>query len=168
VNGWLLDTNLVAELARPHPTTRVQAWAEAQDEESLFLSILTLGEYDKGLHNTPSGSQLRLHIAAGIAALEARFADRVLPLTGAIVRRWGAISGTVKRQTGHAPPVIDTMLAATAIEHDLCLVTRNVRDVQHSGVAWLNPWDDGAPVQSAGRRRPAPRSRRTHEQHRVS
>ena len=90
MNGWLLDTNLVAELARPQPTARVQAWAEAQDEESLFLSILTLGEYDKGLHNTPSGSQLRLHIAAGIAALEARFADRVLPLTGAIVYSTGS------------------------------------------------------------------------------
>jgi predicted nucleic acid-binding protein len=163
VNGWLLDTNLVAELARPHPTSRVQAWAEAQDEESLFLNILTLGEYDKGLHDTPSDSQLRLHIAAGIAALEARFADRVLPLTDAIVRRWGVISGTVQRQTGHAPPVIDTLLAATAIEHDLCLVSRNVRDVQHSGVAWLNPWDDGASAHAAGRRRPTPRSRRAHE-----
>lgn len=77
-------------------------------------------------------------IAAGIAALEVRFARRVLPLTDPIARRWG---GGVKRQTGHAPPVIDTMLAATAIEHDLCLVTRNLHDVQQSGVRCLNPWE---------------------------
>ena len=70
-------------------------------------------------------------------------------MTDAIVRRWGTISGLVKRRTGHTPPVIDTMLAATAIEHDLCLVTRNVRDVRFSGAQVLNPWDrDPAPARS--------------------
>lgn len=141
MNGWLLDTNVVAELARPQGAKRVQAWASAQDEALLFLSILTLGEYDKGLDNLPPDSPLRPVIAAGIAALEVRFAGRILTLTDRIVRRWGTLSGAVKRQTGHAPPVIDTMLAATAIEHDLCLVTRNVRDVQHSGATCLNPWE---------------------------
>ena len=142
MNGWLLDTNVIAELAKSHGTARVQAWAAAQDEALLFLSILTLGEYDKGLHNLPSDSPLRLPIAAGIAALETRFAGRVLPLSNAIIRRWGIVSGVVKRLTGQTPPGIDTLLAATAIEHDLCLVTRNVRDVQHSGAILLNPWDD--------------------------
>lgn len=65
-------------------------------------------------------------------------------MTDPIVRRWGELSGVVKQQTGHAPPVSDTMLAATAIEHDLCLVTRNSRDVQHSGASWFNPWVDDA------------------------
>ncbi|HUZ63431.1 MAG TPA: type II toxin-antitoxin system VapC family toxin [Acetobacteraceae bacterium] len=145
MNGWLLDTNVVAELARPQGARRVPTWASAQDEALLFLSILTLGEYDKGLSHLPPDSTLRPVISAGIAALEVRFAGRILTLTDPIVRRWGALSGAVKRQTGHAPPVIDTMLAATAIEHDLCLVTRNVRDVQHSGVTCLNPWErDGS------------------------
>lgn len=141
MNGWLLETNVVAELAKPHGTVRVLRWAAAQDEALLFLSILTLGEYAKGLHNMPPDSPLRPRIAAGIAALEARFADRILPLTDPVVRRWGAISGDVKRQTGQTPPVIDTLLAATAIEHDLWLVTRNLRDVQHSGAKLFNPWD---------------------------
>jgi predicted nucleic acid-binding protein len=123
---------------------RLLTWASAQDGR-LFLSIPTLGEYDKGLHNLPPDSPLRPVIAAGIAALEVRFAGRILTLTDRIVRRWGALSGEVKRQTGHAPPVIDTMLAATAIDHDLCLVTRNVRDVRHSGATFLNPWErDGS------------------------
>lgn len=131
------------------------AWAAAQDEALLFLSILTLGEYDKGLHNLPPDSPLRPHIAAGITALEVRFADRILPLSDAIVRRWGAISGAVKHLTGQTPPVIDTLLAATAIEHDLCLVTRNVRDVRHSGAILLNPRED-----SPNRPVPTPEPRR--------
>lgn len=142
MTGWLLDTNVIAELSRPQGAKRVLAWAAVQDEALLFLSILTLGEYDKGFGNLPVDNPLRPRIAAGIAALEVRFAGRVLELTNPVVRRWGAISGAVKRQTGHAPPVIDTMLAATAIEHDLCLVTRNVRDVRHTGARWFNPWTD--------------------------
>jgi predicted nucleic acid-binding protein len=149
VNGWLLDTNVIAELAKPHGSKRVQEWVAAHDEALLFLSILTLGEYDKGLNHLPPDSLLRSGIAAGIAALEVRFADRILPLTDPIVRRWGVISGLVKRQTRHTPPVIDTLLAATAIEHDVCLVTRNVRDVRHSGGAFLDPWEHD---ESSGRR----------------
>jgi len=153
VNGWLLDTNVIAELAKSHGTARIQAWAAAQDEALLFRGILTLGEYDKGLRNHPPDSPLCLPSAAGIAALEMRFAGRVLPLSDAIVRRWGVVSGAVKRLTGQTPPVIDALLAATAIEHDLCLVTCNVRDVQHSGVMLLNPWDDrrNRPVPNPGR-----------------
>jgi predicted nucleic acid-binding protein len=141
VNGWLLDTNVISELTRLHGTVRVLDWAAGQDEDRLFLSILTLGEYEKGLHHALPDNPLRLQIAAGIAALEARFAGRILPLTDSIARRWGVISGETKRLTGHTPPVIDTMLAAMAIEHDLCLVTRNLRDVRHSGASLLNPWD---------------------------
>jgi toxin FitB len=142
VNGWLLDTNVIAELSKRQATARVAAWAAAQDEARLFLSILTLGEYDKGLANLVADDPRRGVIAAGIAALEVRFVGRVLPLTGSIVRRWGTISGLVKLRAGQTPPVIDTMLAATAIEHDLCLVTRNVRDIRWSGAAVLNPWEE--------------------------
>jgi predicted nucleic acid-binding protein len=63
----------------------------------------------------------------------------LLPVSDAIVRRWGTISGTVRRDTGHPPPVIDTLLAATALDHDLYLATRNVR---YSGAAVFNPWED--------------------------
>ena len=129
------------------------------DQALSFLSIVTLGEYDKGPGNLPPGSPLRPVVAAGSAALAVRFAGRILKLTDPIVRRWGALSGAVKRQTGHAPPAIDTMLAATAIEHDLCLVTRNVRDVQHSGVTYLNPWErDGGTTQVGTARTPPPHS----------
>ena len=150
--GWLLDTNVLAELANPHGAARVHAWAAAQDEPRLYLSILTLSEYEKGLYNLPKDSTIRPRIEAALAALDARFAGWLLPVGDAVVRRWGAISGDIKRATGQSPPVIDTVLAATALEHDLYLATRNVRDVQHSGVAVFNPWtDDPAACRVQGR-----------------
>ncbi len=142
MNGWLLDTNVVSELARSAGNARVVAWAGEQDERRMFLSILTLGEYDKGVHNLAEDSAARARIEAAVAALEARFAGRVLPVSDAIVRRWGRISGAVLRSTGQAPPVINTLFAATAIQHDLCLVTRNVRDVRESGASVFDPWND--------------------------
>jgi len=122
----------------PHGNERVQAWAASQDGRRLCLGILTLGGYEKGLHNLPTDSPARPRIVAALGALEGRFAERLLPASNAVVRRCGAVSETVKRTTGHAPPVIDTLLAATALEHDLYLATRNVRDVQHSGAAVFN------------------------------
>jgi hypothetical protein len=141
VSGWLLDTNVIAELTRPHGAVRVREWATAHDDGEMFISVLTIGEYEKGLHHLSPDHKLRPRIAANIAALEARFSGRLLMLTASIVRRWGEVSGVTKRLTGQSPPVIDTLLAATAIEHDLCLVTRNLRDVRHSGARLINPWE---------------------------
>jgi len=156
--GWLLDTNVTAEIIRPGGSERVKSWAAAQDERTLHLSILTIAEYDKGIANLPNDDPRRTTYMNTRDSLAARFADRLLPVSNLAVRRWGLISGTVRRQTGHPPPVIDTLLAATAIEHDLYLVTRNVRDVRHSGAAMFNPWDDdpaNAPIAPGPRRRRA-------------
>jgi toxin FitB len=142
MRGWLLDTNVIATLINPNGAPTVKAWVAGQPEETLYLSILTLAEYDKGIHNLGNDHPRRSRYAAARDALEARFMGRILPVSDAVVRSWGRISGTVKRDTGHAPSVIDTMLAATAIEHDLFLSTRNIRDVSSSGAAIFNPWDD--------------------------
>ena len=69
-----------------------------------------------------------------------RFEGRVLPVSDRVVRRWGVLSGTIHRDTGHPPPVIDTLFAATTIEHELCFVTRNVNDGARTGATILNPW----------------------------
>ncbi|MHA3790569.1 type II toxin-antitoxin system VapC family toxin [Sphingomonas sp. YL-JM2C] len=142
MRGWLLDTNVIATLINPNGAPTVKAWAMAQPEEALYLSVLTLGEYDKGIHNLGNDHPHRSRYAAARDALEARFAARILPVSDAVVRRWGRISGAVKRDTGHAPSAIDTMLAATAMEYELFLSTRNVRDVSSSGAAIFNPWED--------------------------
>ena len=140
--GWLLDTNVISTIINPSGAPTVKAWATAQDENRLFLSVLTLGEYDKGIHNVPDDHPERPRFIAARDRLAARFSDRTLSISDAVVRRWGVISGTTKRLTQHSPPVIDTLFAATALEHDLCLVTRNVRDMRASGAPIFDPWDD--------------------------
>lgn len=146
MRGWLLDTNVIASLAAPTGAPSVKAWASAQDESRMFLSVLTLAEYDKGIHQLPDDDPRRVRHVANRDAIEARFAGQVLPVSDAIVRRWGALAGRIKRDTGHPPSVIDTLLAAAAIEAQLYLVTRNTRDVRHTGAAVFNPWEDNADV----------------------
>jgi toxin FitB len=147
VTGYLLDTNVIASLIAANGAPSVKAWAAQQDEDDLWLSILTLGEYDKGIAKLPDDDPNRAHYIAARDALEDRFAGRILPLSNEIIRRWGTISGTIRRETGHPPPVIDTLFAATAVAHQLCFVTRNVRDVAGSGAEVLNLWDLPTPGQ---------------------
>jgi toxin FitB len=137
----LLDTNVIASLIALNGAPGVKAWAKERDESALFISVLTLGEYDKGIPKLAWSDPNRSRFIAVLDALEERFSGRVLSVTDSIVRRWGHIAGTIHRETGHPPSVIDTMLAATAREHDLCFATRNVRDVEKAGVSFLNPWN---------------------------
>jgi toxin FitB len=139
VNGWLLDTNVIAEVSGTRPDRRVEQWIASLPEHSLFLSILTVAEYQKGIHHLPVGDKRRPRLQQAVRALEARFSGRVLPVSDLTALRWGAISGEVKRLTGQWPSVIDTLLAATALEQNLYLATRNIA---HSGVAVFNPWTD--------------------------
>ncbi len=142
MRGWLLDTNALAALGNPNGAPSVKSWAAGQSEANLYLSILTFGEYDKGIHNLAVDHPERSRYVAARDALKARFAGRILSVDDAIVRRWGEISGSTQRMTGRPPSVIDTLLAATALEHSLFLVTGNTKDVQHSGAAVFNPWKD--------------------------
>ena len=142
MKGWLLDTNVIASLSAPLGAPSVKAWAAAQPESGFYLSVVTLAEYDKGIHQLDEGDPRRVRYATNRDAIEARFGKRVLALDNAVVRRWGAITGRIRRDTGHPPPVIDTLIAATAIEWGLYLVTRNVKDVRDTGVVVFNPWED--------------------------
>jgi toxin FitB len=143
MKGWLLDTNVIASLIQPNGAPSVKAWAAQQDEERLWLSVLTFAEYDKGIANLHDDDPNRARYMAARDALEQRFSGRILSVTDPIVRRWGAISGRIKRDTGHPPPVIDTLFAATALELDLCFVTRNLRDVAETGAQLFSPWEMG-------------------------
>ena len=142
MKGWLLDTNVIASLTAPNGAPTVKTWTAAQDERSLYLSVITLAEYDKGIAQLDDGDPRRSRYTANRDAIAAHFGSRLLPVADAVVRRWGALSGRIRRETGHPPPVIDTLLAATALEADLCLVTRNTRNVAHTGVVAINPWRD--------------------------
>ena len=139
MSGFLLDTNVLSELIRPKPDANVKRWVEETDESILFLSVLTLGEIRKGIASLRAGSR-RGRLESWLQVdLRARFEDRILPIDDAIADRWGTVSafGAAK---GKSVPVIDGLLAATALHHNLTLVTRNSSDVAGTGVSTLNPW----------------------------
>lgn len=138
----MLDTHTVSALANPNGAPRVKAWATLQHEHRLFLSVLTLAEYDQGIHRLEPYHPDRAHYIAARDALAHRFRGRILSVGDAIVFRSSVIAGEVMRRTKRSPPLIDALLAATAIEHDLFLVTRNVKEAQHSGAVVFNPWED--------------------------
>jgi predicted nucleic acid-binding protein len=141
VSGFLLDTNVISELVKPKPEHRVKNWLEGIDENLLYLSVLTIGEIRKGVAALPQ-SVRRADIEAWLEKdLRNRFAGRILPITEEIADRWGVIAGQAHAKK-QAAPVIDGLLAATALHHNLTLVTRNVGDVAITGVNLFNPWED--------------------------
>ena len=138
--NWLLDTCVVSELIKPRPKASVVQWVGAQDEESLFLSVITLGEIEKGiarLREPAKRSSLERWVRSELAD---RFRGRLLPVDSSIAARWGAIAGAAEIN-GQPLPVIDCLIAATSLQHDLTVVTRNVEDFARCGARCLNPWD---------------------------
>lgn len=135
----LLDTCVVSELARPAPDPRVLAWLDSVDDDALRLSVLTLGEIKKGADLLDDGPR-KARVDAWLDELRATFADRILPVDDAVALRWGAISAA-SRRAGRVRPPIDSLLAATAICHQLKLATRNVADFEGTGAVIVNPWD---------------------------
>lgn len=139
--GWLLDTNVISEAWKPNPDEHVVGWLEAQPEDRLYLSILTIAEGEKGIAKLDPEDPRRAKFIVKWQALEDRFEGRILPLANPITRRWGSISGALEK-AGKPASVIDVMLAATALEHDLYFATRNVDHCSNSGAALFNPWKD--------------------------
>ena len=139
MSGFLLDTNCISELVRPRPERRVLGWVEAADETLLYLSVLTLGDIRKGFAGLPQGRR-RTHLETWLRVeLEARFAGRIMPIDSAIADRWGLLAAEAKRK-GKTLPIIDGLLAATAIHHNLTIVSRNENDFDGMQVQVLNPW----------------------------
>ena len=134
---YLLDTNFISEARKPRPDPGVLAFFDSNDPNSAFISVLTLGELRKGIaakklrdHDPNAATQL----AAWVEGLEIGFADRILGVDLATARLWGEWSAERPR------PVVDTLLAATAVINDLTLVTRNIRDVRDIPVKLHDPW----------------------------
>jgi toxin FitB len=140
---WLLDTNVVLELVSPACDPAVHAWFVGEKEGSFALSVMTLAEIEQGIAGLPQGDARRPRYEAQRAAIEARFGSHIVPVDSKVALRFGQLSGLLRR-SGRKPPVIDTLLAATAIEHGLVLVTRNTRDVAATGAGLFDPWQQPA------------------------
>ena len=140
MSGFLLDTNVISELVKPRPEANVTAWIEGIDESLLYLSVLTLGEIRRGIAVLPQ-SRRRTTLEAWLDKdLRARFEDRILAIDQEVADRWGLLTAAA-RNSGIVIPVIDGLLAATALEHNLTLVTRDTGQIPSMGVTVFNPWE---------------------------
>jgi len=142
VNGsFLLDTNIPSELMRPRPEPKVQDWVAAQDIGTLFVSVVSIGEMETGFATMRDAARRARLEASFERCLALLFAGRVLPITQTIAVRWGKLDG-MRQMAGRPLSAPDGMIAATALEHGLALVTRNVKDFAALGVELLNAWLD--------------------------
>jgi predicted nucleic acid-binding protein len=140
IRGFLLDTNVPSELTRIKPDLRVARWLEAANDNLLYLSVITIGEFCKGFTVHPEQhrrSSLREWLDN---TLRPWFDTRTLPVSEAIAERWGILEGQCQL-LGQPISGPEGLIAATALEHDLRVVTRNVKDFAGLGVEILNPWD---------------------------
>ncbi len=140
MTGFLADTNVPSELTRPSPDVRVAAFLKDAGKEQVYLSVLTLGEIRKGVAELPSGNRRRLLEEWLQTSMRPWFASRILPIMEAIAERWGQLAAEAKLR-GAGLSVVDGLIAATALDHDLTVLTRNVRDFSGTGASILNPWE---------------------------
>ncbi len=135
---YLLDTNVVSELRKPKRDQRVSHWFEQVDSADLYLSVLVAGEVRQGIERLRRrGDQDQADVfETWLTALKESYADRLLTISTAVAERWGRLNAVKPL------PAIDGLLAATAIEHDLTLVTRDSLTLASSGARLLNPWQD--------------------------
>jgi predicted nucleic acid-binding protein len=139
MSGFLLDTNCISELIRPRPEPRVVEWLESTDEGLLYLSVLTIGEIRKGVALLAQ-SRRRTRLETWLEVdLHVRFSGRILPIEVVVADRWGLLAAEAKRK-GKPLSVIDGLLAATALEHNLTMVSRNDGDFANTNLTVLNPW----------------------------
>jgi predicted nucleic acid-binding protein len=137
VSGFLLDTNIPSELTRPMPDSRVSNWVDAQDNASLYLSVVSIGELRRGFTMLPR-SKRRARLEQWFEQyLLPLFAGRILPVTHGVADRWGILDGECQLR-GTPLSTADGMIAATALEHDLAVVTRNAKDF--AGLTVFDPW----------------------------
>lgn len=138
---YLLDTCIISEMLKPFPNKQVIEWIEAIDEETLFLSVLTIGEIYKGINKLPD-SKRKADIQRWMKHdLHQRFEGRILEINEETAKIWGRLQGKAEK-AGKKMPVIDSLLAATAIFYDFILVTRNISDIEFSEASVFNPWSD--------------------------
>lgn len=134
--SWLLDTNVISELARPTPDAKVAQWLSAHEDE-LFLSVLTLGEIQKGITRLPDSRRRRRLTRWLDSEIRPWFSGRLLPVDETVSLRWGRMLAEAERPL----LAVDSLIAATALNHGLTLATRNTADMARVGVSLFNPWE---------------------------
>ena len=133
---YLIDTNVLSELRRKTPAPEVLDWFSQRPPASLYLSVLTIGEIRKGVELLADATRKATLHQWLSADLPTYFSGRILSIDARVCDRWGRMMAAA----GRPVPAIDSLLAATAAEHNLVLVTRNVKDFVALSVATIDPW----------------------------
>jgi predicted nucleic acid-binding protein len=134
--SYLLDTNVLSELRRKTPDAAVLEWFARRPASTLYLSVLTFGELRKGIEGVLDAKR-RMALTDWLETdLPAFFAGRILPVDAQVADRWGRLLSAA----GRPLPAIDSLLAASAAQHGLSMVTRNSRDFADLGLDVINPW----------------------------
>jgi predicted nucleic acid-binding protein len=138
--NYLLDTCVISELVKPTPDRRVAKWIRNQDEESLYLSVITIGEIQKGIAKLPEAGTKKRTLQNWLnTEMRERFSGRILEIAIDVASFWGHILGSCERK-GTVLPAIDSLIAAQGLFHKMTIVTRNVSDMEASGALLFNPW----------------------------
>lgn len=141
--SYLLDTCVLSEYTKKNPNSQVIDWVDEQEEAGLFISILSIAEIRKGIVRiTDSQPDKANKLRKWLEKLQTRFIERILPLDEKILNSWAVICGKSETK-GVKLPVMDSLIAATAYEYGLTIVTRNVTDFNFSMVKVFSPWDLG-------------------------
>ena len=138
--NYILDTNVVSELVAQEPNHHVIQWIDSIDPESIFLSVISIGEIKKGIEKLPDSKRKERFLSWLEQDLLVRFRDHIIPLDFSALLTWGQLAADLEK-VGKPMPAIDSLLAATALETGYTLVTRNTADFESAGIRLLNPWD---------------------------
>lgn len=134
--SYLIDTNVLSETIKPIPDKAVVSWFQNVPSEALYMSVLTIGEIRKGIEKLPVGKKKEKILTWLDHTLLKWFEDRILPIDFEVAEKWGYLLGKSREKL----PAIDSLIAATALTHNLKIVTRNVDDYRIPGVEVINPW----------------------------
>jgi predicted nucleic acid-binding protein len=137
--NYLLDTNVISEIQKPKPDSRVESFVDRIKPDTLFISVISIGEIALGVERLPSGrkkTELSYFLNTQIPEW---FEDRIIPLDSKVMREWGRMCAG----TGRTLPLLDSLVAASALVHSLTVLTRNVRDFMDiEGLLLFNPWEE--------------------------
>lgn len=138
---YLLDTCILSELVKKKPDQRVIKWISGIEESKLFVSALTIGEIHKGIEKMPKSERRKMLLQWVDEDLQERFRRRIIPFDLQTAAVWGKMQARAE-MSGKTMPIIDGMIAATAITHNLAVATRNISDMEAGKAMLINPWDE--------------------------
>ena len=138
--NYLLDTCVLSEFTRRQPDQRVMDWLNAIDEEKLFLSVITIGEIQRGIERLPDSHRKTELLVWMNNGLLKRFATRMIEIDAPTMFLWGSLTARLEA-SGQPMGVMDSLILASALQNNLIVTTRNVSDLLPSGVQVVNPWE---------------------------